>query len=268
MFLLLTIFNKYKIIPIFIFDGKIPVEKKELIKRRMNERLEAQKEFNLLKEKLQLTKNENKEEIMNSINILKKKIIYITKDKMNKIKNLIHNYGGIYYEAPFEADELCALLVKKQQVWACLSEDMDMLVYGCSRVLRYLSLINHTVVLYNYNQILEELNLNSNYFKEICILSGTDYNLNQNEITIFKIFKYYYQYINNNNLDKNEFYEFLSLQKEAIKIDLLLLENIKKIFNIEKQDNLNIDLEKLNLLNKFNYNNLKILLEEEGFVYV
>ena len=50
MYLLLSILNKYNIIPIFIFDGKSPTEKKALIKKRMDDRKDAQKEYNLLKD--------------------------------------------------------------------------------------------------------------------------------------------------------------------------------------------------------------------------
>jgi len=50
-------------------------------------------------------------------------------------------YGVSYIDADGEADQLCASLVLKNKVYACLSEDMDLFVYGCPRVLRYLSFI-------------------------------------------------------------------------------------------------------------------------------
>ena len=53
-----------------------------------------------------------------------------------------------------EADELCAKLVVKK-AFACLSEDMDMFVYGCPKVLRYLSLLNETVVVYTQKDMLD-----------------------------------------------------------------------------------------------------------------
>jgi hypothetical protein len=91
------------------------------------------------------------------------------------VKQLIHAFGTTYYEASGEADELCAMLVLKKRAWACLSEDMDLFVYGCPKVLRYLSLTNHTMVVYNTKHILEELGLKLKEFREICVLSGTDY---------------------------------------------------------------------------------------------
>ena len=60
-----------------------------------------------------------------------------------------------------------------------MSEDMDMFVYGCPKVLRYLSLLKSTVVIYDLKGILRTLKLTHNNFKQICVLSGTDYNNNE-----------------------------------------------------------------------------------------
>ena len=48
------------------------------------------------------------------------------------IPEVLKNEG--YYTAINEADELCASMVINGFAWACLSEDMDMFVYGCTRV--------------------------------------------------------------------------------------------------------------------------------------
>ena len=183
MYLMLSIFRHHNIIPIFIFDGKPPPEKKELLMKRKEDKQEAKKEY----EKLQKSLDNNddfddseKQEIVATMDQLKKQFININKDKIESVKELIRAYGATYYDAPGEADELCALLVLKKKVWACLSEDMDLFVYGCPRVLRYFSLMNHSVVLYHMKGILDELSLNQNEFREICILSGTDYNINAN----------------------------------------------------------------------------------------
>ena len=74
------------------------------------------------------------------MNLLKKKFIRITPIHIEKIKNLMDSYGVSYCTAEGEADELCVKMVQKNKAYACLSEDMDMFVYGCNRVLRYFSL--------------------------------------------------------------------------------------------------------------------------------
>ena len=183
MFIMLSIFRHYNIIPIFIFDGKPPDEKKDLLQKRKEDKKMAQEEYYKLQQSLQeIDKlNSNKQYIISTMNQLKKQFVQINKEKIEKVKSLIRAYGATYYDAPGEADELCALLVIKKKVWACLSEDMDLFVYGCSRVLRYFSLVSHTVVLYYTKGIFNELNMTHKEFKEICILSGTDYNINTNK---------------------------------------------------------------------------------------
>ena len=53
MYLMISIFRYYNITPIFIFDGKPPTEKKELLKRRRENKLDAEKEYNRLRDCLQ-----------------------------------------------------------------------------------------------------------------------------------------------------------------------------------------------------------------------
>jgi hypothetical protein len=116
-------------------------------------------------------------DLVSEMELLKKKIIYLTKKQIANVKRLINAFGATYYDAPNEADELCALLVLKNKAWACMSEDMDMFVYGVPRIIRYFSLLNHTIVLYDTSSILQELKMTQKEFSEVCILSGTDYNL-------------------------------------------------------------------------------------------
>lgn len=179
IYLMLSVFRYYNITPIFIFDGKPPTEKKTLLQKRKENKKEAEKEYNRLQTLLanedSSLDTEDKQEIANNMDILKKQFVYINNETINLVKDLIRFHGMTYYDAHGEADELCALLVMKNKVWACLSEDMDMFVYGCPRVLRYISLMNHTVVLYDTKEILKMLGLTQKELREICVLSGTDY---------------------------------------------------------------------------------------------
>ena len=67
-------------------------------------------------------------------------------------------------------------MAKTNKVAAVLSEDTDMFAYGVPVVLKYFSFVKHTVVMYETNKLLGELNLNYDEFLDICVLSGTDYN--------------------------------------------------------------------------------------------
>jgi flap endonuclease-1 len=265
---MLAIFRYYNITPIFIFDGKPPVEKKEALIKRSEEKKEAQKEFNKLKEILTNNSNmdnDEKQELVNNMDLLKKKFIRISKTDIQNVKQLIIAYGATYYDAPCEADELCALLTIKEKVWACLSEDMDMFVYGCPRVIRYFSLLKHTVVLYNMKEILEKLNLKQKELREICVLSGTDYNIdNENSWNIYTTFKYFKIYKNENSSDN--FYDWLIKTTDYIK-DYELLKKINNIFDIN--DHYNIKLfENIKIVNgPILKNNLISILKSDGFIF-
>jgi len=272
MYVMLSIFRHYNIIPIFIFDGKPPPEKKTLLDKRKEDREDAQEEYAKLKKKLESKKYEDetdKQDIISAMDQLKKQIVQINKEKVEKVKNLIRAYGATYYDAPGESDELCALLVIKKKVWACLSEDMDLFVYGCSRVLRYFSLISHTAVLYYMKGILEELDMTQTNFKEICVLSGTDYNTNadgnNNKVNLRQTFKHFHKFKTINN--SNNFYEWLTLNTEYIS-DISLLKHINDMFDLDSnQDNLRV------------FNNIKItngpikqsdienIMKDEDFIF-
>jgi hypothetical protein len=275
MYLMLATFRQYNIIPIFIFDGKPPTEKKALLEKRKIDKKSAEKEYNILKQKLEMnnTNNEEKQELISNMDSLKKRFIYINREKIDQVKSLIRAYGATYYDAPGEADELCALLVLKNKVWACLSEDMDMFVYGCSRVIRYLSLFNHTAILYNTKEILEKLSLTQKEFREICVLSGTDYNIQncnnnlRNMPNLYETLNLFKKYIKENSKSNSnsEFYEWLKINSDYI-TDYELLQNIYNIFDLK-----NIDFkifETIKIVNTpINIENIKTILKMDGFVF-
>ena len=266
MYLMLSIFRHYNITPVFIFDGKPPPEKKELLKKRQEDKTAAKNEYNKLKEQMDLNQltDEDKQEIIVSMDQLKKQFVYITYEKIEKVKELIRAYGATYYDAPGEADELCALLVNTNKVWACLSEDMDLFVYGCKRVLRYISLNNHSVVLYYTKGILNELNICQKEFREICVLSGTDYNINVNVLNLYDIIKLFREYqLNKLN---HTFYDWLKLNLN-LNLNIDLLQKINSMFIISNE--LTLSFKNIHILNSsINKELIKTIMKEDGFLFI
>lgn len=271
IYLMLAIFQRYNVTPIFIFDGKPPCEKKELLKKRKEDKQQAEEEYNCLKQKLALndTEDEDIQDIINTMDQLKKQFIYINREKIENVKELIRAWGCTYYDAPGEADELCAMLVMKKKVWACLSEDMDMFVYGCNRVLRYFSLISHNVILYHMKGILNELDMSQKNFKEICIISGTDYNINangkNNDIQLPQIMKLFRKFKKTDNIN---FYDWLLSNTNYI-LDLDLLNRINNMFDLT-DNHFDLDIfKKIKIVNgPTRQEIIENIMKGEGFIFM
>ena len=268
MYIMISLFKLYNIVPIFVFDGIAPIDKNKTIEKRNNEKLIAEEEYNKLKKELQTIDSNDKLylTIMNTMEQLKKKFIRLKREDFQSIQELITAFGLKYIEAEGEADELCAKLVIKKYAYACLSEDMDMFIYGCPRVLRYFSLMNESVIIYYLEQILLDLDLTFNEFKEICIISGTDYSnsINSNNINLYKTFEYFKVYKTTNNSNAN-FYEWLENNTDYIN-------NIYKlysIYNIFKTDNINLKKIKINIkIQEVNIRKVEEIMKPEGFIFI
>ena len=156
-----------------------------------------------------------------------------------------------------------------------MSEDMDLFLYGSTRVLRYFSLINHTAVLYYMKGILDELQMSQKEFKEICILSGTDYNIHANGknngvnlATAIKLFRLFKSNNSKHETETLEFYDWL-LKNTSHITDIDLLTKINKMFDLSSEHcNLNI-FKKIKIMNgPVMKNALQEILREDGFIFV
>ena len=263
VYLLLSIFRHYNIRPIFIFDGMPPDEKLELLKKRKADKVKSEAEYNELKKKLSQSNSlsfEEKQEITSSMDALKKKFVYLTKNHIQITKQLINSYGATYIDAPGEADGLCASFVLSGKAWGCMSDDMDMFVYGCPRILRYTSLLNHTAVLYDVYGILHTLNMTHDEFKDVCVLSGTDYNANgktslYSSMNLFNKYKSSDDY-NSEMINSSEFYGWLS-------VNTLLY--TRSMFTINNMLIPNYDIN--SFVDSIKRNEIVTILKNNGFLF-
>ena len=296
MYSMIAIFQQNNITPIFVFDGIAPIEKAPLLEKRGQDKNVAEQEYNRIKDELANTDyNDNKySELCCDMITLKKQFIRIKRSDVTAVKRLITAFGLSYIEAEGEADALCAKMVIKKYAYACLSEDMDMFIYGCPRVLRYFSLLNETVIIYYLDQILTELAVTFNEFKEICIISGTDYSnatsgysqktkdadlviSNQTTksknktktkinitINLFNTFEYFKQY-KSEKLDGLNFYEWLEANTDCI----ANIYQLYSIYNLFGTDNVNLKKIKLDTnANKINIKEIKEIMLPEGFIFL
>jgi flap endonuclease-1 len=253
---------KNNIVPVFIFDGKPPKEKSDVLLERKEKRefLIAKKnilEYCIKKDIIQtseeydsfrinlinlaknqknvyiITEDEIKDYYTKTIDDLKtdlekvtKKIIRVSSLHIESAKKLFDLFGVSYIVSPTEAECLLAVLCKENYVDACISEDMDILANGGDLFLRNFNADKNFVDEYCLEGILNTLELTNDQFIDMCILCGSDYTDKINgmgPITALKMIKKY------NNL-----------------------ENVIDQFNINK---------KFEVPNKFDYNKARDLFK-------
>ena len=214
------LFLKYNIIALFIFDGKPTDEKSEELKKRKVDRKKSKKIYN---ENINKLSKQKKKELM-------RKIVRVTKNETDIVKNILKYYNMKWLTSPNESDELCCKLVETKKMFGCLSNDMDMLVYGCKYVFRNLDLYNETVNVYNIDEILLELRMSLDSFKYMSLFSNKKDN-------IFKTSNYYHNYVNNDK--NNTFLEYLLDKKSISKDEFISIKNSYKFYNLDKSTILN-----------------------------
>ena len=194
MYLFISILKRYQIEPIFVFDGKPPAEKKDLLCERKRDKQQAEQQYNILQEQLRDAENEDeKKRMLLKMESLKKHFVKVHTKDINKVKMLMKAYGVQFLDADEEADVVCAYMVHIGKAWACISDDMDMFLYNCPRVIRNVNLHQHMGTFYDMNIILDELEMSSSHFCEIMVLSGTDYNIHST-VRLSDTIQWFYEY--------------------------------------------------------------------------
>lgn len=172
MYSMVRMFQLSGIVPIFIFDGKPPDEKRNLLNKRQRLKRIAEMHYNEVKTHLELPSSSSASHMLK---MLKRRFVRLYDADFERVKTLLQALGVAYIVAPGEADAMCAQMVLKRKAHACASDDSDMFVYGCPRVLRHLNLLDQTIVMYDMSKILGLLGITMNEFRQICVVSGTDY---------------------------------------------------------------------------------------------
>ena len=271
MYLLISVMKLYNITPIFIFDGKPPPEKTELLKQRYIDKKNAQQKYKKLHLLLENMTYDERRKAEIEMNNLKRQFIRIYNEDIQKVKELMDAYNVTYFDSPNEADDLCVYMVKSGKAWGCMSDDMDMFVYGCPYIVRNLSLMNHTLMLYKTSNILQDLNLSEKEFREILTISGTDYNI-YSTTSLSETLKWFHEYKKykekcaTNNVKYYEFYIWLLKNTKYIK-DYRELINIFCIFN--GKNYVHYDRMSFVIPNEKGIDKTKLhtLMEMEGFVF-
>ena len=160
----IKILKKYYIYPIFVFDGrKLCIKHKEVIYRQIR-REEQEKKAMIYKKKDYL---KYKKIMINTIKVGHE----MTKKVIKKLDEL----NIEYIISPHESDAQLSYLDKIGYIDYVITEDSDLIAYGCKKILYKYDSINETFMLIKLNDIFRLFNYDYNKLLEFCILSGCDY---------------------------------------------------------------------------------------------
>ena len=202
---LMNKFSNYDIKPIIVFDGKPPIEKKEIIEKRKQRQDKNKDKLNdSLDEGIHLHEeyNDNIDNIDNVDNLLKDNLLKdnllkdnLLKDnllKINKLENqlmssieindveickqICKNMGiPFIHIKSLEADDIFPYLINENVVDGVYSEDNDMFRRGCKKVYFGLDYNLNLIYEFNYDEVISSMNITKKQFNDAYDSAGTDY---------------------------------------------------------------------------------------------
>ena len=156
----------------FVFDGLPPAEKKLALAGRRERKGAARRELSRLEMDADVGRSP---ELAARINRLRRDCATLTGDDVRLVKDLLTCMGVKHVDAVGEAELLCVQLERAGLVDACMSDDTDVFAYGCRRVIRYVSVLGGSAVLYDTQAVLAEIGVAPEDFRDVCAAAGTDY---------------------------------------------------------------------------------------------
>ena len=185
----------YGITPIFVFDGRPSVNKTSTLDGRRDIRQSSTTQYEQCVCELAILKNElddatnsptasslklrdmkqSVERMERKVVTLKKASVVLTGSDFIVAKKILDAMGVFHVTPNSEADPLCAKFVISGVAYACMSEDTDMFVYGCTRVIRSVNVSARKCIVYTTSDIMRTLGVSLKVFRAISFLAGNDY---------------------------------------------------------------------------------------------
>ncbi len=178
IFYRLSALLKKNIIPIFVFDGIPPEQKKRELKRIKSMKEKKKKEYEIALEKGDYQTARLK--AMESTTI--------TSDVIESAQKLLTYMGIPWLVAPAEGEAQAAYMCMKGDVWTVGSQDYDALLFGSPRVTRNINMVGRkklprarkTIKIeiehIELRNVLNSLKITREQLIDMAILMGTDYN--------------------------------------------------------------------------------------------
>lgn len=170
-------FYEYKIQPIFIFEGKNPLEKKDESDRRKyeSEKREVKREQTI--DEISQLDDSDRFSLSNISKVKKvqqqQKINY---NSFDNVYSFFKKLGIPVYKAIKEAETTACMLVLDEKVEAVFSNDSDCFAYTPNKIITSINYPKDTFNVFVLNNVLEKLNFTKEQLTDFCIMCGCDYN--------------------------------------------------------------------------------------------
>lgn len=118
------------------------------------------------------------EKLDETVDKLEKRCAYLTEEEIILAQEIVKLLGFSCLQADGEAETVCVFLQKIGRVDAVMSEDGDVLAYGCESMLclKKNKISKGSGFLINHTSLIESLDLTKKEFLDLCVLLGCDYN--------------------------------------------------------------------------------------------
>ncbi|KAK4056476.1 Elongation of fatty acids protein 2 [Microbotryomycetes sp. JL221] len=158
--------------PCYVFDGKPPQLKQNILKKRFSRREEAKEDESEAKET----------GTVEDVDRFSRRQVRVTNEHNEECRKLLTLMGIPWIiasgTAPGEAEAQCAELCRGDLVYGAGSEDMDTLTFNSPILVRHLTFSEARkmpIEIITLNDVLEGLGLSMDKFIEMCMLCGCDY---------------------------------------------------------------------------------------------
>jgi flap endonuclease-1 len=178
MFRSTRLMHDYNMLLFFVFDGQPPALKQHEISKRREQREKAKQQWQEA-----LKKGDYQQAFSKAVMTSR-----LTRPLVEDAKHLLSLLGIPYLEAPSEAEAQCAHMATKGDVWAASSKDYDSLLFGATRLLRYLTISGREYLpsrgisrplrpeLIELEKFLSTTGITRQQLIDLAILIGTDFN--------------------------------------------------------------------------------------------
>lgn len=169
---------EYGILPAYVFDGKPPSFKRQVVQERVETRKTAEEKW-----KSALERGELEEARIYAQGASK-----LSKSMLEDAKKLLQLLGIPVIQAPSEGEAQAAYMTSRDSVWATASQDYDSLLFGADRLVRNITItgrrklprknvyVTITPELFDTKIVLGKLGLTREQLIELSVMVGTDYN--------------------------------------------------------------------------------------------